>query len=102
MPVAVGDGFLRFQVFNEGDSLFQGLDDLLVVQPVRRGLLQGTAVDDRDAAPLLAEARAVGHLSGRVGALALAAHLCTVVEEAVQDLPLFAVEERAYPCLSAL
>src|SRR6266540_6695691 len=102
MPVAVGDGLLRFQVFNEGDSLLQGLDDLLVVQPVRRGLLQGAAVDDRDAAPLPAEAREVGCLSGRAGALALAAHLRAVMEKAVQNLPLFAVEERANPCLSAL
>src|SRR6266581_1098126 len=100
MPVAVSDGFLRFQVFNEGDSFLQRLDDLLVVQPIRRGLLQGAAVDDRDTAPLLAEAREVGRLSCRVGALALAAHLCAVVEKAVQDLPLFAVEERANPGLS--
>src|SRR5207249_7327597 len=101
VAVAVGDRLFRLQVLDEGDPFLQGLDDLLVVESVGRRLLQGAPVDDRDASPLPAELREVRLLAGRAGALSLPPRLGPVVEEAVEDLALLAVEDRPQTRLAA-
>ena len=95
--IRVGHRLLGLEVLDERDPLFEGLDDLFVVEPIGRRLLHRAAVDDRDAAPLAAEARRSPALRRRARARSRSSpHLRSVVEKSVQGLPLLAVEDRSH------
>src|SRR4030095_356478 len=83
------------EVLYEGDALLQRLDDLLVVEAIRRRLLHGPAVGDRNPSPLPTELREVRLFAGGAGAIALLADGESVRQQPIQDLPLLGIEARA-------
>src|SRR6185295_9238552 len=67
----VRDDLERREVLDEADPFLERLDHFLVVQAVRRRVLQPLAIDDRDPAPVAHEAREVGRAALAARGLAL-------------------------------
>ena len=92
MPLFVELRLQRAHAFREADSLLQGLDDLLVVQAVGRGVLEPLPVDDGHPSPGAGEAREVGGPAGGARGRALGLDHAPVLQPGAHGLRLLGID----------